>query len=121
MKNKLTSEILVSVLLIVLLALFLNPFQWFMPSMMVATLLCILVVIFLVFAIFMWKEKTHDEGEQVHKMLAGRVAFLAGAAVLVVGICVQEAQGKLDPWLLYTLAVMILAKLGTFLYGRSKL
>lgn len=121
MKNRTFSEVLIPVLLIALLALFLNPFSWYMPSMLVMSALCLLVLLFFIFGVFIWKEKAVDEREQIHKMLAGRIAFLVGSAVLIIGICVQEYQKNLDPWLVYTLAAMVLAKLGTFLYGRTRL
>lgn len=121
MKNRTLSEIIVPILLIALLLLFLNPFSWYMPSAIVMSALCTLVLLFFIFGVFIWKEKTVDEREQIHKMLAGRIAFLVGSTILVIGICVQEYQEKLDPWLVYTLAAMILAKLVTFLYGRHRL
>jgi len=117
MKNKI-SEILVPVLLIILLVLFLNPFGFWMPTALVMTMLCFLVIIFLIFGVFLWKEKAGDEREQVHKMLSGRVAFLVGAGVLVLGIVVQEYRHNLDPWLIYALTAMILAKIGTLWYSR---
>ena len=120
MKNNL-SEVFISIVLIVLLALFLNPFSWFMPSMLVMTLLAVLLIAFFIFAAFVWREKAGDEREQTHQMLAGRVAFLVGSGVLVLGIIIQEYQHALDPWLVYTLGAMILAKVGTLLYGRKKL
>ncbi len=121
MKNRTLSEVLIPLLLIALLALFLNPFSWYMPSMLVMSALCLLVLLFFIFGVFIWKEKAVDEREQIHKMLAGRIAFLVGSAVLIIGICVQEYQKNLDPWLVYTLAAMVLAKLITFLYGRHRL
>lgn len=89
--------------------------------MLVMTLLGCLLFIFIVFGVFVWKEKGGDEREQTHRMFAGRVAFLAGAGVLVLGIIVQELQGKLDNWLIYSLVVMILAKVIALKYSREKL
>ena len=88
--------------------------------MLVMTCLAILFVAFVLFAIFVWKEKAADEREQVHRMLAGRVAFLTGSSILVLGIIVQEMQGKLDKWLVYSLVGMIVAKVVALKYNRKK-
>ena len=67
---------------------------------------------FLVFAAFVWKERAHDEREEQHRLISGRVSFLCGALVLVLGIVVETYQGTPDGWLIAALAAMVLAKLG---------
>ena len=120
MKNNLIQESAVSLILIVLLALFLNPFGFWMPNALLMMMMLGLVVVFVVFASFVWKENARDEREGLHKMIAGRIAFLVGTALLVVGIIVQSFKHELDFWLIFTLGTMILAKIIGLVYGRIK-
>ena len=120
MKNNLLQEILISGILIILLILFLNPFDFWMPTALLMMMVLGLVVVFSLFAIFMWRENHRDEREGFHKMMAGRIAFLVGAALLALGIIVQSLNHKLDPWLVFVLAGMIFAKSLALIYGRMK-
>ena len=120
MKNNFLHEIIVSLVLIVLLILCLNPFEFWMPPGLLMMLVLGLVVVFALFASFIWRENSKDEREGLHKMMAGRIAFLAGTAVLVTAIIVQSLRHELDFWLVLTLGTMILAKIIGLLYGRIK-
>ena len=117
MKSNLRQELSVSVVLIVLLILLLNPFGFWMPTILITMMVMGLVLVFSVFASFIWKETARDEREVLHKMMAGRIAFLAGTASLVSGIIVQSFRHELDFWLVFTLGVMILAKVAGLIYG----
>jgi len=79
--NNLRGEIILGGILVVLLVLFLNPFEIWMPDMATMTMVAMLLVAFGVFAAFVVKEKARDEREEIHRMRAGRIAFLSGAAV----------------------------------------
>ncbi|OGZ00978.1 MAG: hypothetical protein A3B13_02650 [Candidatus Liptonbacteria bacterium RIFCSPLOWO2_01_FULL_45_15] len=120
MKNNFLQEIFVSLILIVLLVLFLNPFGFWMPNILLMMMVLGLVVVFSVFASFIWRENARDEREGLHKMMAGRFAFLVGMAILVTGIIVQSFKHELDFWLAFTLGAMILAKIIGLIYGRMK-
>lgn len=120
MKNSLLQEVLISGILIVLLILFLNPFGFWMPTTLLMMMVLGLVVVFTLFASFVWKENHRDEREGLHKMMAGRIAFLVGTALLVLGIIVQSFKHDLDPWLVLTLGGMIVAKVVGLIYGRIK-
>lgn len=120
MKNNIIQEVSVSLILIVLLALLLNPFDLWMPSALFMMIVLGLAVVFAVFVSFVWKENTRDEREMLHKMLAGRIAYLVGAGMLVLGIIVQSFSHEIDPWLVLTFGVMILAKIAGIIYGRIK-
>lgn len=112
-------ELVVSLLLLVLVLLLVNPLPFFMPDPMLKALIAGLVVAFGLYASFILGEQAHDEREQLHRMFAGRIAFLAGASVLVVGIVVQALRHDVDRWLVLTLAAMILGKLAGLRYGRK--
>jgi small-conductance mechanosensitive channel len=120
MKNNLLQEISISGILIILLLLFLNPFGFWMPTTLLMTMVLGLVVVFALFASFVWRENHRDEREGLHKMMAGRIAYLIGTALLTLGIIVQSFNHELDPWLIFTLAGMILAKAISLIYGQVK-
>ena len=120
MKNNFLQEIIVSVVLIILLVLFLNPFELWMPPILLMMMMLGLVIVFSLFASFIWRENDKDEREGLHKMMAGRFAFLAGTATLVIAIIIQSFRHELDVWLVVTLGIMILAKIVGLLYGRIK-
>jgi len=114
------SEIVISVVLIVLVVLFLDPFMILMPSSFVYSLVVVLGVLFFIFAGFVWREKATDERDELHRMIAGRVGYLSGVWVLVVALIYQAVQlHSVDPWVVVTLAVMIVTKLGGVWYSRA--
>ena len=113
MKNKILKEIIVPLTLVVLAVLLLNPFHFWMPDMMVMGMLAILLVLFGIFASFILKERAFDERDDVNRSLAGRNAFLAGSAILMLGIVIQGYSHKIDPWLVVALIVMIVIKIVT--------
>lgn len=112
MKNNI-KETIVTVSLIVIAVLLLNPFHFWMPDMVVVCMLAIALALFGIFATFILREKAYDEREEQHKSLAGRNAFLVGSGVLVLGIVVQGYTHTVDLWLVLTLIVMIATKLVT--------
>jgi len=118
MKNNFLQEISISGILIILLVLFLNPFGFWMPPTLLMMMVLGLVVVFALFASFVWRENHRDEREGLHKMMAGRIAFLVGTALLTLGIIVQSFNHELDSWLVFTLAGMIVAKAIGLIYGR---
>ena len=120
MNNSLLNEILISIALVVLLILFLNPFDFWMPNKILMLMILILIVVFSIFASFIWREDAKDERQTLHKMIAGRFAFLVGSAVLVIGVVFQSFEHKVDIWLILALGLMILAKIIGLIYGRFK-
>jgi len=117
-KENIKNEIIISVSFIVLLVLLLNPFGFWMPSSIVYLLLTALVVVFAVFASFLWRESASDEREELHRRIAGRVGYLAGTSALVLGIVVQGVTSHVDPWLAVVLGVMVVGKIAGHLYSR---
>ena len=103
-------EFLVISILAVVFFVLLNPFGWWMPSMMLAGLLIIALVVFGLFAVFAVKEKVRDEREAHHRVVAGRAAFIAGTSILALGMIMQSLQHKVDPWLFIAFMIMIIVK-----------
>ena len=120
MKNNFLQETMVSGALIVLLLLFLNPFDFWMPNTLLIMMILVLLIVFALFASFVWRENAKDERESFQKMMAGKFAFLAGAGGLIIGIIVQSLQHNLDGWLVAILGIMIFAKIFGIVYGRIK-
>ena len=121
MKNKFfLNEMFIAGVFIVLVLLFLNPFDLLMPPPILSMLNLFLIAVFAVFAAIIWKEKPRDEREGFHRMLAGRFAFLVGIGVLVLGIMMQSLSHEVDPWLVYALVGMILAKIIGIRYSQTR-
>lgn len=114
------NETVIAIILIVLLALFLNPFKFLMPPPFLSMLIIFLIAVFGIFVAIIWKEHPRDEREHFHRMLAGRYAFLAGSTILVIGIILQSLQHHIDRWLIFALVGMILAKLIGLGYSQKK-
>ncbi len=112
MKNN-VYEFIVTVALITIAILLLNPFHFWMPDMIVICMLAVALALFGLFASFVLREKSVDEREDQHKSLAGRNAFLAGSGILMLGIVVQGYTHTVDPWLVLTLIGMVIVKIMT--------
>ena len=116
MKNNIVEKI-VPAALILLAILLLNPFDFWMPDMMVMGMLVGAIVLFGIFASFILREGKLDERDELHRTFAGRNAFLAGSGMLILGIVVQGYAHSVDPWLVATLVLMIVVKIGTRLWS----
>ena len=110
-------EGIASFVLVVFLALIINPFHVWMPMPVHLMVLGAAVAAFGAVAVFILRENASDEREAAHRSLAGRVAFLAGSGALVVGIALQSFQHAVDPWLVGVLIVMIVGKLAARAYS----
>ena len=92
-----------------------------MPNMMLTVFVTLLIVLFSIFVGFVWGEKVQDEREHFLSLTAGKVAFLIGAGILVVGIVIESfSYNAPDPWLLAALGGMVLAKIGSLIYSKTK-
>jgi len=118
--NNFLKETAIALILIILLVLFLNPFNFLMPPRYLSMLIIFLIAVFGIFSAVIWKEHARDEREQLHRMLAGRYAFLTGSSILVVGIIVQSLEHAIDRWLIFALVGMILVKLIALGYSQKK-
>lgn len=120
MKNNI-KETIITLGLIVIAVLLLNPFHFWMPDMMVMSMLACVLVLFAIFTSFILREKSIDERDEQHRTLAGRNAFLAGSATLILGIIVQGYSHAVDEWLVIALIVMVVAKIGTRIWSDKNL
>lgn len=114
-------EIVLALVLLGIGVLLLNPFHFWMPDMAHLFILGCLIAVFGAFSTLVLREQAHDEREDAHRMLSGRIAFLVGATIIVVGIAYQSEMGSVDPWLVLVLIGMVLAKIAVRLYGDLRL
>jgi hypothetical protein len=115
MKNN-SRYIALAAVLAVFLALLTDPFMLWMPPMLAMTVLLAVVVILCVWFGFVLKEQASDEREAMHRMNAGRIAYLSGIGVLTIALLVQGLAHHIDPWITLALGVMVLSKLAARLY-----
>lgn len=118
MKNNFL-EIGVTLGLIILSVLFLNPFHFWMPDIMVLGMLALAIACFGILASFIIKEKSEDERENLHRALAGRNAFLVGAGILIIGILKQGLVHRVDPWLVGAFVAMLIVKFVTRIWSNN--
>ncbi|OGD86680.1 hypothetical protein A2870_04770 [Candidatus Curtissbacteria bacterium RIFCSPHIGHO2_01_FULL_41_11] len=120
MKSKFIGEIIISFLLIGLLIFFINPLDLLMPQPLHPFMAPFLVVLFIIFAGFLWKETPGDEREQMHKFIASRSAYFATIATLISGVILQSFKGEIDLWIIIAICVGLLAKILGLIYGHIK-
>lgn len=104
-------ELVLSVILLLILSMLMNPTHILMPMSVSMVLVVALIIGFLSFVGLVWQEVAHDEREALHMSRAGRWSFLAGGSIVVIGIAWQTLHHDIDPWLLYALSAMVLIKL----------
>lgn len=102
--------------LTVLLVLLADPFGW-MPPMGAMIALLAATIFLILFAGFVMQENGGDEREVVHRMNAGRIAYLSGIGTLTIGLIMQGFAHAIDPWILAALGVMVLAKIVSRFYS----
>ena len=110
-------EFITAGILIVLGCLILNPFDFWMPTMLHMAVLACAVVTFGAFSVFVLRESADDEREDVHRMFSGRIGFLVGGGVLLIGIVAESFSETLDTWLVAALLAMILGKIAAQIYS----
>ncbi len=120
MKNNFVGETLISLALIGLLIFFINPLDLLMPHALHPFMVPFLVVLFIIFTGFLWKETPGDERDQLHKFIASRLAYFAVITILITGVIFQSFNGEVDPFLIIGICVALLAKILGLIYGHIK-
>ena len=115
MKNNLF-HIVTAGILVLFLVLLVDPFMLWMPPMAAMGVLLSTAVLLCIWAGFIMYEKVADERESLHRMHAGRFAYLAGIAILTLALVVQGFSHHIDPWIALTLGVMVIVKLGARMF-----
>lgn len=113
-------ESIAAVILIILAVLFLDPYMLLMLEERTMYVVLALLVVFTLFAGFVWKESARDEREAVHRMASARLAFLVGAGVLTIGIVTESLmRHHVDEWLIVSLVAMVVVKIISTAYQSS--
>lgn len=101
--------------------LFLNPGHLTMPDTIVSMLIVALIISFLTFAAYLFREKSSDEREAVHILTAGRISYLVGVGTLIIGVILQALKHDIDPWIVIALCAMVFSKLLSRIYSNFKM
>lgn len=120
MNKQLGYQLFFAIIILILLVLAANPFHFWMPSPVIMLLVCSISIAFFIFASFVFKENSHDEREQLHSLISGRISFLIGSSILAIATVVKELQGQPDPWIIGALGTMVLTKILTRIYVEIK-
>ena len=112
-------ELALTSILVLFLLLLKGPLAVSLSIGMVAMVASVFVVLFILVVLLAWKERARDERERLHRMIAGRIGFLTGASIAVIGIVVQifHHMYEVDSWLVLTLGVMLIAHAIGTVYG----
>lgn len=106
-----SSEWALGIVTLIALTLLLNPFNILMTSALSLSLIMLLAITVIAFAVFVWREQPRDEREALYGLKAGHVSYFVGGGVLVTAIIVQTIMHSLDQWLAVTLGAMVITKL----------
>ena len=106
-----------AIVLVGLLILLSDPFMLWMPAKAQMAALLGAAVLACVWAGFVMYERASDEREMLHKMHAGRVAYLSGIAVLTLALVFQGFARDIDPWVSIALGAMVISKLVSRFYS----
>jgi hypothetical protein len=106
---------------LVLLFAIIDPMQQFNLDVTQLLVLTGIVAALGFYGAFVERERPVDERDATHRAFAGRAAFHVGAAALTIGIAFQIYRQDLDPWLVFALVAMIIAKTGARYYSDARL
>lgn len=120
MKKFITLDVLVAAVLILFLSILVRGPELLMPMNLNSMALILFIISFMVFVGLIFREESSDERETLHKLEAGRVAYLSGIGIITLGIITQSFSYSIDPWLVYALIVMILVKIFARIYFQIK-
>lgn len=111
-------ELVLSLLLLGLGFLLINPLGMFMSNTIHLTVYGLLLVCAGLFTGLIVHQRARDERELDHHNRAGRFGYTLGIIVLLIGITWQTVYMPYDPWLLITLIAMIIGKVGARVFNR---
>jgi len=114
-------QVVSAVVILAIAIAFLDPGPLTMPESAQSMLILAFLISFLVFSAYLFKERSQDEREEIHKLKAGRLSYLVGVGATVVGIIVQALEHELDPWLVYILCAMIFSKIVSRIYSHFRM
>jgi O-antigen/teichoic acid export membrane protein len=115
------TEIILSVVFIVLLLFCIDPFHLWMPTAIETAALVGLALAGVVYAGLIFRQRPRDERESLHLMRSTQAGFLVGVVGLCGFIVYQMATGApLSKGVVVILAIMVVVKLLTLLWQRRR-
>lgn len=114
------TETVISIVLLISIFFLFDPFRLLVGDVLRMCFTILTVIFTGLLAGAVWREKTNDERESAHRMLASRAGFIAGIIMLSIAIVVQMLQHALDGWLVASLGIMVIAKLVTLVISRQR-
>jgi hypothetical protein len=114
-------EIISALAILGIAIIFLNPGHLAMPESIQSMLIVGLIISFLTFAAYLFREKSSDERESIHILTAGRISYLVGVGTLILGIVMQALKHEIDTWLVIALCAMVFSKLLSRIYSHFKM
>lgn len=104
-------EFILSIALIVLLIVLLNPFNFLMSDAVLMLTVALFVIAVGLIAGLALNERPRDERENVLVHTSARVGYISGIVILSLAIIIESLQHDLDFWLPLVFVIMILSKL----------
>lgn len=92
----------------------------FMTNMLVPCITTLIAFTVIGLVLLVFREQATDEREELHRYMASRYGYLLGSVTLLIGIMVQSWSNHFDPWLVFTLLVMIFTKIAVRVYAAWK-
>ncbi len=112
MNKKFSLEIVLSLVFVILLSLKSHPFGISLGENINMMTLSFTVLLFFIFIFFVWGEKVEDERDEENKYKISRYSYLLGTSSLILAIAWQDLlHHMVDPWLIFTLSVMVFTKI----------
>ena len=109
---KYTLELILALAFVVLISLKSHPFGISLGDNINMMTLSLSVILFFIFIFFIWGEKGDDEREEENKYKISRYSYLLGTSTLILAIAWQDlVHHMVDPWLIFTLSVMVFTKI----------
>lgn len=113
-------ESLTAIAILGIAILFLNPGHLAMPDTIQSMLIICLIISYLGFSAFIFRERPKDERESFHVLSAGRFSYLVGVGALISGIIIQALSHEIDPWLVIALCAMVFSKILWRIYSHFR-
>ena len=122
-KNNLYIQVVLGIIAVILTAgilYSLSSLQLWMPETIPTMVVLGIIILIGVTVSFILKERGGDEREINHSLFSGKVAFLSGTSVLLVGIIKEITTRNVDFWLVTAFITMVLAKVLALIYSHYR-
>ena len=116
MKTSFFAEVILLSLLSVLSIFLLNPFNIIMKLMIASGVVTLLVILYVIKFVIIWKEKSQDERDIQHRFYSSWISYVVTSVLLFSGIVIESLQGSIDTWLIISITGLFITKLTSLVY-----